>query len=401
MIVSRHLSAMEGSRVRAGFKPAPTFGLIMLLVATCPLTAFAGNDDEILIGTQGARLGGAVTATVTDSTALWYNPGAIGRTRWAQFGASGTLVNARFTSTRLPLGLFDTASAKDLELSVVPTTLGHEIPLPGNWAFGYGIFTSQAQHRELTVRNDFGTTGRTFDRHTYNFGAGLGAPLSSTLRVGLGAFAVYENTGGTFATDGGAASSVSWFRREALSSFASLGLHWAPTPQWNLGLSLNSPRMLVVSAIDARGTDQDPGFSASAPLRVRGGIAHDFGRLVLSLDGDVQPALRNSEALIDRRLLPNGRVGADYQLDDQTHLGLGLFTDLGPEKDRDQRMDFFGVSGGIETTTHYQLDPTEPAESIEISAFLGFRYALGTGKIAGADATAHELGINLGSALRF
>ena len=367
---------------------------ITLLVASIPATAFAGNDDEILIGTQGARLGGAVTATVTDSTALWYNPGAIGRTRWAQFGATGTLIQARATSAN---------GNKDLELGVVPATLGHEIPLPGNWAFGYGVFTSQAQDRTLRQPDATGAiTTSTFGRHTYNFGAGLGAPLSSTLRLGVGIYAAYENSRVQLAaTSGTPAIGATAGDREALSSFASLGIHWAPSSTWNVGLSLNSPRMLVVSSVRSAGTRTDPGISASAPVRVRGGIAHDFGRLVLSIDGDVQPALKNDAALVDRRLLPNARVGADYELDEQTHLGLGLFTDLGPEKDRNQRMDFVGVSGGIETSTRYQLDPNEPAASIELSAFIGFRYAYGTGKIQAADATSHELGINFGSGLRF
>lgn len=372
---------------------------ITTLIATLPATAFAGNDDEILIGTQGARLGGAVTATVTDSTALWYNPGAIGRTRWAQFGASGTLVHARFTNTVFP-GVPDGDDVSDQEVSVVPTTLGHEIPLPGDWAFGYGIFTTQAQNRVLSP-NLGSARSTTFDRHTYNFGAGLGAPLASTLRVGVGVFAVYEDMA-TTATSG-LSPDVTWnaSRREGLSSFASLGLHWTPTPNWNLGLSINSPRVLLASTIAVDGRQQDANLSASAPLRVRGGIAHDFGRLVLSLDGDVQPALRNNDALVDRRLLPNARIGADYEVDEQTRLGLGLFTDLGPERARAMRMDFFGVSGGVETSTRYQLAENEPAESIEISAFIGFRYALGTGNIDGSDATVHEFGINLGSGLRF
>jgi hypothetical protein len=399
MITFKRFCARAGLRVRAGLKPAPTVVAIVAFFAAIPATAFAGNDDEILIGTQGARLGGAVTATVTDSTALWYNPGAIGRTRWAQFGVTGTLVQARMTSTKF-FGMPDGDDASDMELATVPSTLGHEIPLPGNWAFGYGIFSSQAQDRVLT-KDSIDAESAAFDRHTYNFGAGLGAPLASTLRVGIGVFAVYENTG--ISTTSGLSPDVTWHggRREGLSSFASLGLHWAPTPNWNLGLSLNSPRMLLASTVALEGRELDAGFSPSAPLRVRGGIAHDFGRLVLSLDGDVQPALKNDDALVDRRLLPNARIGADYELDEQTHLGLGLFTDLGPEKNSDQRMDFFGVSGGIETATRYKLDPNEPAESIELSAYIGFRYAVGIGEIAGADATTHEIGINLGSGLRF
>lgn len=344
-----------------------------LIIATLPATAFAGNDDDVLIGTQGARLGGAVTATVTDSTALWYNPGAIGRTRWAQFGASGTAVRTTLTHRD---------DSNRVDVAVIPSTLGHEIPLPNGWAFGYGIFTSQAT-----------PTMADTNRATYNFGAGVGAPLGSTLRIGAGVFAVYETR----------------TVLRALSSFASLGLHWAPTTRLNLGLSVNSPRMLLVSAGNDGTEPLDPGFSASAPLRVRGGIAYDFGTLVVSLDGDVQPALRNTDARIDRRLVPNARVGFDYKFDEQTRLGLGLFTDLSAERSGQPRMDFFGVAGGIETSTRYQLDPAEPADAVEISAFLGFRYALGlsdfryalpSGRVT-STTTVHEIGINLGSALRF
>ncbi len=361
------MTRFQRLRARSGLKPTPT--LVALVIALLPATALAGNDDEILIGTQGARLGGAVTATVTDSTALWYNPGAIGRTRWAQFGVSGTLVQANVYN-----GPDD---ADDVTLGVIPATLGHEIPLPNNWAFGYGIFTSQS--RPLSA-----LAGA---RSTYNFGAGLGAPLGSTLRIGLAAFATYSDQLALLGTDSAA--------QQALSSFVSLGMHWAATPQLQLGLSVSSPRLFLVT--DGYGSVGDADMTLASPVRVRAGVAYTFGNVTLSLDGDVQPALENDDAGIDRRLLPNGRLGLDLALDEQTRFGLGLFTDLAPEDASAARLDFFGVSGGIETAARYAMAENESASSMEITASVGFRYAYGTGD----DVSAHEIGINLGSGLRF
>lgn len=365
------MTASKRLCARSGLKPVAA--LTALVIMLLPVTAFAGNDDEILIGTQGARLGGAVTATVTDSTALWYNPGAIGRTRWAQFGVSGTLVQATIMD-----------GGDDVALGVVPATLGHEIPLPNDWAFGYGIFTSQAR----PAGTMFGT------RNTYNFGAGVGAPLGSTLRIGMAAFAVYS--------DQLAVASMSAVNQQALSSFISLGMHWTATPQLSFGVSVNSPRLFLVTdgyeTVTGGGAVADnANFTLAAPVRVRGGVAYDFGGVMVSLDGDVQPALDNDDAGIDRRLVPNGRLGAEIALDEQTNLGLGMFTDLAPEGASAARMNYFGVSGGIETAARYEMGSDESALSMEITAFVGFRYAYGTGDAT----TAHEIGINLGSGLRF
>jgi len=362
--------------------------IFALFIATLPATAFAGNDDEILIGTQGARLGGAVTATVTDSTALWYNPGAIGRTRWAQFGVTGTLVQARVVNG--PSGVSGS------EISVIPSTVGHEIPLPNNWAFGYGIFTTQAQDRRLRDSDDDAFLDL-LSRRTVNFGAGLGAPITPKLRVGLGVFAVYDSM--LYAT-----TIAPNYARDSLGAVASLGLHWAPSADWALGLSINSPRLVVASWFEAA-TANNETFSASAPFRVRGGIAHDFGWLTVSVDADVQTALTNRDFMIDRDVVPNARLALDFELDPQTRIGIGAFSDLlkGSVTPAQGNMDYFGVAGGIETSTRYQLDPHEPAEAIEISSFIGFRYAFGFGTIPTSDdrATSHEFGINLGSGLRF
>jgi len=369
-----------------------TLACFALALTTFPLTAFAGNDDEILIGTQGARLGGAVTATVTDSTALWYNPGAIGRTRWAQFGASGTLVNARFTNfTSRGMGPVLNGDFSSTEFAVIPATLANELPLPNNWALAYGLFTSRASDTKTTD-----TTGQVIgssSRRTTNFGGGVGAPLSSTLRLGLSLFGAYETFAGSDFHDG-------------LSAFAALGMQWSPTTDWSVGLAVQSPRLWLVNVVNS-GMGDPEAFSSSAPMRVRLGVAHDFGRVTVSLDGDVQPALKNSDLFIDRDLVPNGRIGVDYEFDEQTRLGLGAFTDLASASEDSAAVgvDYFGIAGGIETTTRYQLDVNEPADSIEISAFIGFRYAMGFADVSTSagdiEVRSHEIGINLGSGLRF
>lgn len=425
-----------------------------MALLSLPATAWAGNDDSVLVGTQGARLGGAVTASVTDSTALWYNPGAIGRSRWAQFGVTGNLIQLRITSIDHVLRA-DSGPSRDItyvETNSLPTTLAHEIPLPSGWALAYGAFATQgesaAAHMKLRGLNDDElneiSLAVTSSSTLYHFGGGLGIPLTERLRIGVAVFGVYETarsaavfSAGVGGLDSPSLSTSDMAARSSGAVQVSAGVQWSPSAAWDLGVAINSPRLLLVSTndildsftlVDDTGSTlhsvtNDVGASArfafSAPIRVRAGIAHHAGKLSVMLDADIQSGLRNDALGIDRRVTPNVRTGVDYLLDDAVRLGVGLFTDLASDRDASNRTHFFGVSGGFETTTRYELADEEPASAIEFSTFVGLRYALGIGldqqrgvAIHGlsqsvpigaspGDVIVHEIGLNIGSGLRF
>jgi hypothetical protein len=55
--------------------------IVALLTVTAPRGALAGNDDGVLLGNDAALVGGAITAVVSDGSALWYNPAGVAHAR--------------------------------------------------------------------------------------------------------------------------------------------------------------------------------------------------------------------------------------------------------------------------------------------------------------------------------
>lgn len=57
--------------------------------------AHAANDDELFVGNQAAMLGGAISATVDDSSSAWYNPAGLGGAERDQVDVSATAYTLR------------------------------------------------------------------------------------------------------------------------------------------------------------------------------------------------------------------------------------------------------------------------------------------------------------------
>ncbi len=414
----------------------------------------AGNDDEILIGSQGARMGGAVTAIVDDGTAVWFNPAAIARGGDQTLDLSGTVYQARYSLAR---ALLQTDSGRKgdgslLELFAAPSTLAHQVPLEGGWGLGYGVFTTKRESGLLRASLDGATDAELNDwelaqsdeAQRYNLGLGLSLPHGK-LRFGASLFAVYEQAASTFQLTGGQSgegqSSVTviaqtW--RWSLGGQAVFGLLYEPTERWALGFSLASPFLSLGNSVnDLSSTDVtlfapdgsiervrtvsprrelSPSIAVPSPYRLRAGLAYRRAEAVVSFDADYQPALRRPTLNVDRREIVNLRFGTDIPLAETTSLGVGLFTDLDPSASS-ARVDFYGLAAGIETRTRRRLEPGQGAESLVFVGFVGVRYALGAGRVQGLrigpiDTTeppravntrvwVNEIGINAGTGVRF
>jgi hypothetical protein len=426
-----------------------------LAVLLTALDARAGNDDEILIGSQGARMGGAVTAIVDDGTAVWFNPGAIGRAGEQTLDIAGTAYQARYSVAR---GLLQSDSGRRadgslLELFAAPSTLAHQVPLDGGWGLGYGVFTTKRESGLLRASLDGATDAelkswelaQSDEAQRYNLGLGISLPQGS-LRIGASMFVVYEQAASTLQITGGLSgagqSSVtiieqSW--RWSLGGQAVLGLLYEPTDRWALGFALASPFLSLANSVNdlssteitlfaADGTINrersvsprrqfEPSVAVPSPFRLRSGLAYRRGVAVLSFDADFQPALRRPTLNVDRREIFNLRAGTDIELNETTSLGLGLFTDLDPDA-ASARVDFYGFAAGLETRNRRRLEPGQGADALVFSGFVGVRYALGVGRVEGLRIGAfetspeplrtvesrvwvNEIGLNAGTGLRF
>jgi hypothetical protein len=416
--------------------------------------ARAGNDDEILIGSQGARMGGAVTAIVGDGTAVWFNPAAIGRSGEQTVELSGTAYQARYSFAR---ALLQTESGRKgdgslLELFAAPSTLAHQVPLDGGWGFGYGVFTTKRESGLLRASLDGATDAeldawelaQSDEAQRYNLGLGFSLP-HGPLRFGASLFAVYEQAASTFqltgGQSGGGQSSVTIIEqtwRWSVGGQAVLGLLYEPTERWALGFALASPFLSLGNSVnDLSSTDitlfaadgsiqrvrtvsprreLSPSVAVPSPFRLRAGLAYRRDGAVVSFDADYQPALRRPTLNVDRREIMNLRVGTDISLGETNSLGLGLFTDLDPSA-ASTRIDFYGIAAGIETRNRRRLQPGQGTDSLVFIGFVGVRYALGVGRVEGlrigpvdtaaalhsveTRAWVNEIGINAGTGLRF
>lgn len=114
--------------------------VFVMLIAVLPTAARAGNDDELLAGNQAAMMGGAVSAFVRDSSAIWYDPAGLGGIARDQVDVSGTVYTLRFY--RVPGFIESTSGASDDahvgEFVSIPTQIAYVRALPPGLVLGLG-----------------------------------------------------------------------------------------------------------------------------------------------------------------------------------------------------------------------------------------------------------------------
>ena len=430
------------------------------LLAAAP--ARAGNDDELFVGNQAAMLGGAVSATVSDSSATWYNPAGLGATERDQVDVSATVYTLRLYHSPIFIQSADGArtSGGVSELVVAPAQVAFVRRLRPGLSLGVGYFVPRSTNYALREELAAGSASQESQwqvavavADTQHIGAlALGYALAPNVRLGASLYGGYGSSSNAFmlygsrarAGEPNAVSSANLIGTTTrISLELGLGLQVDITDRLRVGVSARSPQLLlysgtdlmsnrVTSAVDAAGAGElatqarHPQTSQGLDLWRSGraglALAYRYGAGHVSLEIDVQPPLRRSSLELRRETLVNARVGLYHALSSAFALGFGLFTDRASQAVSWQvvsvRGDFYGATFGVEYNNQHLLAAGERANTLEFNGVLALRYAysasdfstlvVDAAKLPGmpfgaakGELNVHELGLYVGSGLRF
>ena len=411
--------------------------LVALAILLVSSAAAAGNSDEVNAGVDVTLTGGAVVANVTTGASLWYNPAGLARSREASFELTGITfkVSAVKAPGLLTLETGEQSSSKRVDLSFIPEALTFTVPLK-KLKLGIGLFNSSVR-RELvqeqvlhpgnpaamppTPSADWMVGANTRVDH-FHLSTGIAGSFDKRKQKALvgGAFDLVVSTAridkllsGFYA--GGAAGIVS---TAELSNTAGLGVQikggvqWIPIPKLRLGFSLSTPSYLFMlaerlsasesfvppgaSPVDPSGANTQSrtisgGWFGSEPGTMRLGIAYVGNWGWIEGDFVVDFKLRSSRFLFNQATVPNGRLGAVFNVHKFVKLGLGAFTDFSQTKQLlvlgDRQVDFFGGNLGV-LFTNKDTRPDASATSADddklvIALAIGIRYSHGRGNLLG------------------
>lgn len=408
--------------------------LSALLVSS---SAAAGNSDEVNAGIDVMLTGGAVVANVSTGASLWYNPAGLGRFEEASFELTG--VTFKVTAVKAPgiltLQTGEISSNRRVDLSVIPEAVTFTIPLK-KLKLGIGLFNSSIR-RQLVQEQVFHEADPTGMPPTpsANWSAGANTRVDH-YHVSTGVAGTFDKRKQKVLLGGAADIVVSTARvdevisgfyaggSEGLLSVAELsntaglglqlkgGVQWMPIPELRLGLSLATPTYLFLlaerlsanesmappasSAVDPSATNTQSreisgGWLGVEPGTMRVGIAYVGSWGWVEGDMVVDFKLRTSRFLYNQRTVPNGRLGAVFNIHKFVKLGLGAFTDFSQTVQLtalgDQQIDFFGGNLGVlfsnKDTSPNAQETTADDHKLLIAFAIAVRYAHGRGDLLG------------------
>jgi hypothetical protein len=402
--------------------------LATLAVTLHAVVARAGNDDGILLGNDAALSAGAVTATVADGSALWYNPAGLADARLDTVDVSGSAFVLR--SYRMPnlLAASDGSHGDGdfNEIVSVPSALTFVRNLSAHTTVGLALFVPQYNdfvlRASLTTHDQLVTRWQVALRQQqvqYHGGLGIGWGPHPRVSAGFGLFGVYSKFSGSSQVAGGvedmAGTTTFGFSTQSLLEEASLigaelaaGIIVRPIDRLSLGLSVRSPSLSFyestrVTSVSTAADVADPASSLAefelsddrssggkvglfAPARVRLGVALLVAGGTIAIEGDVQHALENEGLYVDRTLVWNARLGARFPVSERMLIGAGLFTDRGADPELPSGagpLHFYGGTAGVQYSNVHKLDASERQQKLTFATTLALRYAHGRGKLEG------------------
>jgi hypothetical protein len=413
----------------------------LLAALLSPVTAAAGNADEVNAGLDVTLTGGAVVANTYTGAALWYNPAGIARINKASLELTGMTMQIQIV--KMP-GLLTidadpqaVSEGKTVNFTVVPQAITFTMVLKENLKLGVGLFNSSIRRSFVTEQvtaapglmpEARAAGGQNSKIDFFHISGGLAGTFGNKQKVLLGgAFDLVVASARTDATqaifyDEGEAGFVTGAELATDTGFGlqlKTGIQWVPIPEVRIGLSVASPTFAFVilerftstfgqsppvgttlptgdpNAQAAGGTESrgaSGGWWGVEPGNLRFGIAYVGNWGWIEADLVVQWRLRTAELDIDLQATVNGRIGTAFRLTKFVNLGVGLFTDRSPIDElrvapfATADVDFYGVHLGFlfsNREVHPGRPEVDPEEGGGFAIAVGFRYSHGRGQALG------------------
>jgi hypothetical protein len=435
-----------------------------VLGCALPLALAAGNLEKFSLGDDAALLSGAVGATTSEPSALYYNPAGLALLDRDSVDLGVSAYAARYF--RVPglaqVGLPDRQERLDFEGTSFFST-------PAAVAFGWRLREGLGASFAIFTRDQLdllGVFSQAFDGNNgaepYRFeqgveldfraknylgGLGLGWAAHPRLRLGVSFFGEYLRQSvmtrfwGDYYELNSYNGGSGLYGTRVTSSFSQrlgvgayglrsvAGLQWELGPGLTLGLVGRSPRFtgyqditadillngnaaqygaVVQVHIDANGVAHP--YVWEEPWRVHGALAWTRGRLTLSAEADASDQPDDA----GRGAVWNWKAGLAWRFNERWELGAGAYSDYAwrekPESFGQSDMDYHGGSLGLRWSR-------EIGQGVELSTTLAAHYERGTGDFIGAslsstdivfpvpsvktNATFEEANIHLASGLRW
>lgn len=420
-------------------------GALAFVVDTAAPRARASNDDGILIGTEAALTGGAVTAIVSDGSAAWYNPAGLAQIRRPTLNLNASTYGFSLSTADSLFTLNDgtQSGARYVDWQLVPSALSYATQLSERLVGAFGIFipsTTDADLRANVTQKDGTRWALGIDETSYEYAYVFSVAMrqSESFRWGVALHGVYisneemTQVGTGIAGMANAPFSVISYHRTSddYGLRIGAGLQWTPVSNVSLGLSVQTPTLTgfrLVNADTVYGSyapdqsgasydsNHEGGLQAvwelSTPLRIRVGVAYRVAGYQLLVDGGISSPIESLERSLDRKLSGNVRLGVLVAVSEAFSYGFGAFTDLSGE--RGPTTNFLGVAGGIRFAQNHRLASGD--RPLTFFTSLGGRYAYGWGQVEGVsfqladavtpstavDAQSHEFAANLGGGFSY
>lgn len=404
-----------------------------------------------------------MVATVDDGSATYYNPAGLANIKEHQFDLSASVYALRFYHESAFLHTVGGASrdASVTEFVTAPTAITYVRQLADDVSLGLGYFLPQTENfllRESLSASESGLDSTwTFDARSstaeYWFSGGLGFHLAPNVRFGVAVHAIYAQETLSSSLLGSVAQgglvekviqSSSFSTSTRFSAEIGLGLQVDLTDALVVGVSVRSPRLALYESDDEsttgvvgasnglvtglgaftdRPTSSSASFGFEALGRYNAGLSYAAGLATLSAEFDLQPGYTSRGLEVDTSFTWNARAGCMLDFDPALAIGVGAFTDRGPETVRPgdplvTRTHFYGGTAGVEVRDILRLLGDTSEERLTLSTVFAFRYAYGSGIAAAfevspaapvdgligvsrSDLTIHEFSLHVGSSIRF